>query len=156
MERKCTWVRVHVDSRPMYMYLLLLYSTIPFYLLRYNGNEIKLGLSFCCTFETKLVLLISIIRLKMNYGYPWEEKKTWLIVVYSHTKQRRTRDRDQNMATGQSEIYTDLKNKEAQNDTKTKKLGSKIEPCFSWTPRYTQKLKHALNTRLTYCRNYQS
>jgi len=74
MERKCTWVRVHVDSRPMYMYLLLLYSTIPVYLLRYNGNEIKLGLSFCCTFETKLVLLISIIRLKMNYGYPWEEK----------------------------------------------------------------------------------
>jgi len=81
----------------------------------------------------------------MNYGYPWQEKR-----------EEQGTNCDQNMATGQRDIYTDLKNKEAQNDTKTKKLGSKIEPCFSWTPRYTQKLKHALNTRLTYCRNYQS
>jgi len=37
---------------------------------------------------------------------------------------------DQNMATSQRDIYTDLKNKEAQNGSKTK-LASKIVPCFS-------------------------
>ena len=55
----------------------------------------------------------------MNYGYPWQEKR-----------EEQGTNCDQNMATGQRDIYTDLKNKEAQNDSKTK-LASKIVPCFS-------------------------
>jgi len=68
----------------------------------------------------------------MNYGYPWQEKKNMTNYAIQSYKKREEQGNncDQNMATSQRDIYTDLKNKEAQNGSKTK-LASKIVPCFS-------------------------